>query len=55
MIKFRALTEDDVEVRVAAVSQKGVSLVLYRDARVDQNVLDEAVGAENWQKSGVSI
>lgn len=51
MIKFRALTEDDVEVRVAAVSQKGVSLVLYRDARVDQNVLDEAVGAENWQKS----
>lgn len=49
-MKFRALTAEDVEVRVATVSQKGVSLLLYKDARVDQNVLDEVVGAENWQK-----
>lgn len=50
-MKFRALTAEDVEVRVATVSQKGVSLLLYKDARVDQNVLDDTVGAENWQKA----
>lgn len=49
-MKFRALTADDVEVRVAQVKSNGVSLLLYKDARVDQNVLDETVGAENWQK-----
>lgn len=50
-MKFRALTAEDVEVRVATVSQKGVSLLLYKDARVDQNILDDTVGAECWQKS----
>lgn len=30
---------------------KAVSLLLYKDARVDQNILDEIVGEMNWQKS----
>lgn len=49
-MKFRALTADDVEVRIATVKKNGVSLLLYKDARVDQNILDETVGTDNWQK-----
>jgi hypothetical protein len=29
---------------------KGLVLLLYKDARVDQNILDETVGTENWQR-----
>lgn len=50
MLKFRSLTADDVEVRISTVKKNGVQLLLYKDARVDQNVLDESVGVENWQK-----
>lgn len=48
MISFRDLTADDVEVRVQQASEKGVSLLLYKDARCDMRILDETVGAENW-------
>lgn len=49
-MKFRDLTADDVEVRVQSVKQNGVILLLYKNARVDMAVLDETVGAENWQR-----
>lgn len=49
--QFRDLTADDVEVRVAMVRQNGVSLLIYKDARVDQAILDETVGQMNWKKS----
>ena len=49
-LKFRDLKADEIDVRVATVSEKGVSLLLYKDARVDQNILDETVGALNWQR-----
>ena len=45
-LKFRNLTKDEVEVRVGG----GKSLLLYKTARVDANVLDEVVGPFNWQK-----
>lgn len=48
---FRDLTADEIEVRVASVSPKGVSLLLYKDARVDQNILDETVTPWNWMRS----
>lgn len=51
MIKFRKLNADEIDARVATVSAKGCSLLLYKDARVDQNILDETVGAENWQRA----
>ena len=46
---FRALTKNDVEVRVQSVNDKGFTLLLYKDARVDQNILDETFGAFGWQ------
>lgn len=49
--KFRLLTADEIEVRVATANkQSGVSLLLYKDARADMTILDETVGAENWQR-----
>lgn len=47
---FRDLTADDIEVRVQSVKQNGLILLLYKNARVDMAILDEAVGPENWQR-----
>lgn len=47
---FRDLKAEEIDVRVATCSEKGVSLLLYKDARVDQDILDETVGAMNWQR-----
>ena len=48
---FRALTRDEVECRVSTCNGNGVSLLLYKDARVDQNILDETFGIFGWQRS----
>lgn len=52
MLKFRDLTKDEIDCRVQSVHKegKGLVLLLYKDARVDQNILDETVGVENWQR-----
>lgn len=51
MLKFRSLTADEIEVRVQSVSKdgSGATLLLYKTARTDMDILDETVGAENWQ------
>ena len=49
-LKFRPLREDEIDVRVAQISEKGAQLLLYKDARCDMNILDETVGAMNWQR-----
>lgn len=49
-LKFRNLFPDEVECRISTISDKGVSLLLYKDARVDQNLLDETVGIMNWKR-----
>lgn len=46
---FRLLRADEIECRVSTVTEKGCSLLLYKDARCDQNILDETVGSMNWQ------
>lgn len=48
---FRLLKPEEIDVRVAQVKQNGVALLLYKDARVDQTILDATVGAMNWKKS----
>lgn len=47
-MKFRKLKADEIELRVGEVREKGCTLLLYKDARVDQNILDETVGPMNW-------
>ena len=49
MKKFRLLRPDEIECRVQKCSEKGVSLLLYKTARTDADLLDETVGAENWE------
>lgn len=49
-IEIRRLTADEIEVYPAEVTPKFVKLVLYKNARCDQAILDEAVGAYNWQR-----
>lgn len=50
MCKFRTLKAEEIDVRVASISPKGFSLLLYKDARCDMNILDETVGAMNWKR-----
>lgn len=49
-LKFRLLRADEIDCRIASCSEYGVQLLLYKDARCDQNILDETVGAMNWQR-----
>ena len=49
-MKFRLLRADEIDARISTCSQYGVGLLLYKDARCDQNILDETVGAMNWQR-----
>lgn len=49
-LTFRPLRADEIDVRVGAVSRAGATMLLYKDARCDQNVLDETVGPFNWQR-----
>ncbi len=50
-MEFRTLTAQEIECRVATVKQNGFSILLYKDARCDMNILDETVGAMNWQRN----
>jgi len=47
---FRTLKADEIDVRIAQINKAFVTLLLYKDARVDMNILDESVGCMNWQK-----
>ena len=54
-MKFRRLNANEVDVRVNIVKENGLGLLLYKDARVDQNILDETVGSLNWQRDHKEI
>ena len=46
-MKFRKLKASEIDARVSTVTDSGCSLLLYKDARVDQNILDETIGCLN--------
>lgn len=50
-MEFRLLRADEIDCRISTCSEKGVSILLYKDARCDMNILDETVGVERWQRS----
>lgn len=54
---FRKLLASEIDCRVATVKQPsqdgkggGVSILLYKDARVDMRLLDEVYGAMGWKR-----
>lgn len=51
MKKFRLLRADEIDCRIAQIKSNGLSLLLYKDARCDMNILDETVGWDKWKKS----
>jgi hypothetical protein len=51
MKEIRLLTADEIECRVQSTSEKGASLLLYKDARVDMKILDETFGIFGWQRT----
>ena len=48
---FRDLKSNEIDCRISQINEKGLTLLLYKDARVDMDILDETVGAKNWQRS----
>lgn len=51
-MEIRLLRADEIECRVGTFKDgKGLSLLLYKDARVDMNILDETFGSDNWQRN----
>lgn len=57
MKEIRTLAASEIDCRVGMVSQrtKKVSILLYKNARVDMAILDELVGPENWQRDHKEI
>jgi len=52
---FRGLEPDEIEVRVGSISQKGASLLLYKDARCDMNILDSVFTPFGWDRKHEAI
>lgn len=50
MNKFRLLKANEISCRVNQINEKGLTLLLYKNARVDMDILDETVGCMNWKK-----
>lgn len=47
---FRTLKADEIDCRVGTCSEKGLTLLLYKDARVDMDILDETFGEFGWKR-----
>lgn len=54
-LEFRKLKADEIECRIGTIKKDGtgLSLLLYKDARCDMNILDETVGPMNWKREHV--
>ena len=55
MNMFRTLRADEIDCRISQIKEqdgeiKGLTLLLYKDARCDQNILDEVVGPFKWKR-----
>ena len=50
MIKFRNPLASEIDARINTINSKGLTLLLYQDARAGMTILDETVGPENWQR-----
>ncbi len=50
--EIRTLRANEIECRIGTISKdgKGLSLLLYKDARCDMNILDETFGSMNWKR-----
>ena len=49
-LSFRKLRADEITCRIGQIKENGLTLLLYKDARCDMNILDETVGEMNWKR-----
>lgn len=49
-MEFRTLKASEIEIRLSRVNGNTGAFLLYKDSRCDMRLLDETVGAENWQR-----
>lgn len=54
-IKIRNLKAEEIECRVGTVMENGITILLYKNARVDQTILDETFGIYGWQRAHCCI
>lgn len=47
---IRTLKANEIECRIGTINEKGCTLLLYKDARVDMRLLDEVFGPMNWKR-----
>lgn len=50
VVNIRTLKANEIECRIGTINEKGCSLLLYKDARVDMRLLDEVFGPMNWKR-----
>lgn len=48
--KIRLLKPKEISIRVERINKSEVSFLLYKDARVDMDILDETYGPMNWKR-----
>ena len=51
----RLLRADEIECRVSIINERGLALLLFKDARVDQKILDETFTPFGWRRTHQSI
>ena len=49
-LNFRPLKANEIEVRIDRLYENYACLLLYQNARCAMDILDETVGAMNWQR-----
>ena len=49
-LNFRTLKANEIDCRVAQIESNWCTILLYKDARADMDLLDETVGATNWKR-----
>lgn len=49
-LEFRNLHASEIDARIGMVKPTGLTLLLYKDARVDINLLNETVGVLGWKR-----
>lgn len=55
MKPIRLLEKEEIECRIGTISEKGLSLLLFKNARADMKILDETFGALNWKRTHTVI
>ena len=53
--EIRTLRADEIECRVSMVNEKGLGLLLYKDAKANQKILDETFTPYGWKRSHQAI